>query len=99
MMLKDGSYPRKANPLPQTPTPRGLRPHTAERRLSYTLRAPLRSATPKRKEGFALFCSLDHSLRSWSITLTPCPHHRGRSNDHLKKSRVLPSPAVAMQPF
>ena len=79
MMLKVESYPQKAVPLPRTPSPWGLGPHTAVLRLSSTLRAPLRSATPKRKEGFALFSVVDHSLRSWSTALTPCPHHRVRS--------------------
>ena len=75
------SFPQKANPLPQTPTPRGLRPHTAALRLSFTLRAPLRAATPKRKRkvGSAHFSFIDHSLRSWSTALTSCPHHRVRS--------------------
>ena len=75
MILKERSYPQETNPLPQTPTPRGLRPLTAELRLS-SAKAPLRSATPKRKEGFALFSLVDHSLRSWSTALTPCPHLR-----------------------
>ena len=79
MMLKVGSYPQKATPLPRAPSPWGLCPHTTELRLSFTLRAPLRSATPKRKEGFALSSLVDHSLRSWSTALTPCPHHRVRS--------------------
>ena len=79
MIMRERSYPQKANPLPRAPSPWGRCPHAAELRLSSTLRAPLSSATPERKEGFALFRLVDHSLRSWSTALTPCPHHRGRS--------------------
>ena len=82
MILKERSYPQETNPLPQTPTPRGLRPLTAELRLS-SAQALLRSATPKRTEGFALFSLVDHSLRSWSTALTPCPHLRVKSNQAL----------------
>ena len=60
-MIERRRYPQIANdglgitPLPQTPTPRGLCPRTAELRLSSAQgSAPLGSPKTQRIEGFAL---------------------------------------------